>query len=231
MLEVEAIVKDFGYTRALNEVSFVASGFKTIFGPNGAGKTTLIKILSTVMAPSSGTAFVNGVDLNKDPVGVRSQVGVVSHKSYFYNKLTALENLSFYAGLYEVDMEQVHTLLSKVGLSNRRFDLVEDFSRGMKQRLSIARALLHDPPVLLLDEPYTGLDLQASEMLRDTLSELDSKTVLMTTHNTERGLELCDSVSILKEGRVVFDKEVDEIDLNEFPDTYRSLVLNSATHR
>ncbi|WGI17470.1 ABC transporter ATP-binding protein [Methanonatronarchaeum sp. AMET-Sl] len=223
MLEVKNIVKDFGYVRALNNVNLSVDGFKTVFGPNGAGKTTLIKILSSVMEPSLGTAMVNGVDLRENPVDVRSQIGVVSHQSYFYGKLTCEENLRFYAGMYGVDKDRrVRELLSKVGLLSRGLDKVEDFSRGMEQRLSIARALLHDPPILLLDEPYTGLDLQASEMLRDTLSDLDGKTVLMTTHNIQRGLELSDSISILIDGEVVFDKNKDEIDLDSFPSIYRS---------
>ncbi|UOY10443.1 ABC transporter ATP-binding protein [Methanonatronarchaeum sp. AMET6-2] len=229
MIEVNEVVKDFGLIRALDGVSLTVDGFKTVFGPNGAGKTTLVKVISSLMEPSSGNVVVDGVDLEEDPVGVRARIGVVSHETYLYDRLTARENLVFYGGMYGVDEERVDEMLSVVGLEGRRLDRVEEFSRGMKQRVSIARALLHDPQVLLLDEPYTGLDLKAAEVFRNLLARLEDKTILMTTHNTERGLELCDSVSIMIDGKIVFDEEVGEVDVDEFKERYRRLT-GSATH-
>ena len=176
MIELRKLTKAFGSKYALRGVDLrVMPGESlVIFGPNGAGKSTLIRILSSLSRPTSGTVFIGGLDLATHADGIRRHLGVVSHAPLLYDSLTAEENLRFFAGLYGMaDPEpRISALLGQVGLTTRRGDLVRTFSRGMVQRLAIARALLHDPEVLLLDEPDTGLDPQAAEMLHDLLVQV-----------------------------------------------------------
>ena len=195
-----------------------------IFGPNGAGKTTLIRILSSLSRPSSGqTVLIGGLDLATHADGIRRYLGVVSHAPLLYDSLTATENLRFFAQLYGLKDPDAHiaSMLERVGLTQRRNDLVRTFSRGMVQRLAIARALLHDPQVLLLDEPDTGLDPQAAEMLHGLLVALSrdaegpqrpdatsaSRTIVTVTHSIERGLAIADRVVILAAGRIAFEAD------------------------
>ncbi len=230
MITVRNLSKRFGRTQALRDVDLdVATGqFLTIFGPNGAGKTTLIRILSTLGKPTAGTVTLDGLDLRRSPVEARRQIGVVSHQTFLYDDLTAEENLRFYGRMYDVHPlePRVDEVLALVGLDHRRFDPVRTFSRGMQQRLAIARAIIHDPSVMLLDEPYTGLDPQAAEMLRGVLSSLtrQGRTVVMTTHNLERGLELCDRVSIIVSGRLVYQGQRAELDIESLREVYRGHV-------
>jgi heme exporter protein A len=227
MIEVRDLVKSFGGKMALDGLDLdVAEGeFLTLVGPNGAGKTTLIRILATLTRPTRGSVRVAGCDLPKQGNEVRRRIGLASHQTLLYGDLSAEENLRFYGRMYDVpDLEEgITALLQRVGLDHRRHDLVRTFSRGMQQRLSLARALLHDPAILLLDEPYTGLDQQAAEMLREVLVTLGgrSHTVLMTTHNLERGLELCDRAAILVNGRIVYQEAKDSLDVANFRETYR----------
>jgi heme exporter protein A len=173
MIELRKLTKAFGSKYALRGVDLrVMPGESlVIFGPNGAGKTTLIRILSSLSRPTSGTVHIGGLNLATHADGIRRYLGVVSHAPLLYDSLTAEENLRFFAGLYGMSQPELRIamLLGQVGLTTRRGDLVRTFSRGMVQRLAIARALLHDPEVLLLDEPDTGLDPQAAEMLHDLL--------------------------------------------------------------
>jgi len=226
-VEVRGLVKSFGSKVALGGVDLdVAEGeFLTLVGPNGAGKTTLIRILATLTKPTEGSVRIAGRDLLKQGTEVRRRVGLASHETLLYGDLSAEENLRFYGRMYEVPEleERITALLQRVGLEHRRHDLVRTFSRGMQQRLSIARALLHDPAILLLDEPYTGLDQQAAEVLREVLVALvgRSRTVLMTTHNLERGLELCDRAAILVNGRIVHQASKGNLDVASFREAYR----------
>jgi heme exporter protein A len=237
MIEVRGLVKFFGAKVALDGVDLdVGEGeFLTLVGPNGAGKTTLIRVLSTLTKPTEGSVRVAGYDLGGQGTEVRRRVGLASHQTLLYGDLSAEENLRFYGRMYEVpDLEQrIASLLQRVGLEHRRHDLVRTFSRGMQQRLSIARALLHDPAILLLDEPYTGLDQQATEVLREVLAlplsppklggmkgGARSRTVLMTTHNLERGLELCDRAAILFNGRIVHQASKGDLDVASFREAY-----------
>lgn len=202
--------------------------FLTIFGPNGAGKTTLLKILATLAGPTEGSALVGGRDVVREAGAVRKRVGVISHNTYLYAQLTALENLEFYARMYRVraGRERALALLARMDLKRRMHDRVATYSRGMQQRLSVARALLHDPELLLLDEPYTGLDQHACRVLAEVLEGLrdGTRTVIMTTHNLQEGLAGCDRAAILVDGRMVFDKEVSAIEPSGFQDTYFSCV-------
>jgi len=241
MIEVRGLVKSFGSKVALEGLDLdVAEGeFLTLVGPNGAGKTTLIRILATLTRPTRGSVRVAGCDLAKQGAEVRRRIGLASHQTLLYGDLSAEENLRLYGRMYEVpDLEEgITALLQRVDLDHRRHDLVRTFSRGMQQRLSLARALLHDPAILLLDEPYTGLDQHAAEVLREVLVTLSSslsppklggmkggarsRTVLMTTHNLERGLELCDRAAILVNGLIVYQEARDSLDVANFQETYR----------
>jgi len=202
--------------------------FLTIFGPNGAGKTTLIKLLSTISRPTSGSISIDGISAGTRPIDVRKLIGVVSHDSMLYGNLTARENLEFYGKMYDVPglAERVTALLERVGLSAARDQRAGTFSHGMQKRLSIARAFLHDPPFLLLDEPETGLDQQGIAMLMDTLKVLgtEKRTILMTTHSLERGLRSCRQVAILARGRIVYQEASAQLRDCDFAEIYRSHV-------
>lgn len=225
-IEVHGLSKAFGHRVALQEVNLVvaAGEFLALFGPNGAGKTTLMRIIASLTRPTTGSVRVLGHDL-KEATAVRRQIGLVSHHPLLYGDLTADENLRFVARMYDLpDSEaRIASLLEQVGLTARRRDPVRTFSRGMVQRLSIARALLHDPAILLLDEPYTGLDLQAADMLQALLHELalSDRTVLLTTHNLEQGLEMCRRAAILHRGKVAWQGARAGLDLAEVKEIYR----------
>jgi heme exporter protein A len=182
-----------------------------VFGPNGAGKTTLIKLAAGLLSPSAGSVRLWG----QRPLGVngavRAHVGLVSHQSYLYDELSARENLLFYAKLYGVQSpaDRVDEALAAFGLAHRARDPVRTYSRGMQQRVALARALLHDPTLLLLDEPDTGLDPSTRESLQDLLTrQRPDLTVLMATHNLEMGLGLCERAIVLVNGRLVYDSSV-----------------------
>ena len=174
-IKTKKLSKVFGNRRAVDNVSIeVPQGaFLSIFGPNGAGKTTLLRVLSTLSRATSGSATLMGVDLKEDPDKARDHIGLISHNSMLYPDLTAEQNLMIYARLYGVvDPEaRVLELLEAVELKHRRLDVVRTFSRGMTQRLSIARALIHDPDVVFLDEPYSGLDPHAVEIFDDLIDQ------------------------------------------------------------
>ncbi len=213
MIHVEGLVKSFGHTYALRSVDLeVAQGeFLTIIGPNGAGKTTFLRILATLLKPTSGLVRVNDLDLSPNDTEFRRQIGFVSHQPLIYSNLTVEENLRFYSRIYDVlsPEERVDALLELVGLDERRHSLAGTLSRGMQQRLSVARGIIHEPSILLLDEPYTGLDQQATRMLHGLLQAVrpNARTVIMTTHNLEQGLELCDKLVMLSRGRIVFQSD------------------------
>jgi ABC-type multidrug transport system ATPase subunit len=174
------------------------------------------------MNPTSGTATIDGLDLKKDADEVRRCIGIVSHHSYLYKSLTAFENLEFYAHMYDIVQpdRRAREVAALVNMTARLHDRVDTFSRGMQQRISIARSLLHKPSLLLLDEPETGLDQQAIAVLWSILHQGDY-TILLTTHSLERGLELADRVVILNRGGVVFEKPRDELDLETLRQAYQ----------
>ena len=200
----------------------------TLFGPNGAGKTTLIKLLATLTSPTSGTLSVYGYDVRKDVNNIRSVIGVISHDPYLYDNLSAFENIKFFGTLYGLDDvdNRARSVIKQVGLEKRMNDLVRTFSRGMKQRLTVARAIVHEPKILLLDEPYTGLDQHGAQIFGEMLSDLKSqrRTILMTTHNIDEGLDLSDRIGILAKGKIVLDCSKTEIQRSGFKDLYISKV-------
>ena len=206
MIEVKTLVKRFGLKTILRGLEFsVEPGeFVALLGPNGAGKTTFLRILATLSRPSLGKVKVAGYSLPDEAAQVRAKLGVVSHLPLLYPDLTAEENLRFYGRMYGVgDMEaRITDVLGMVGLEPRRKDLVRTFSRGMQQRLAIGRAVIHDPEVMLFDEPYTGLDQDASEMLDDVLRSVaaDGRTVVMTSHDLARAEDIATRFDILSRG-------------------------------
>jgi heme ABC exporter ATP-binding subunit CcmA len=178
--------------------------FVALLGPNGAGKTTFLRVLSSLSRPSLGSVRVAGHNLPDEAAAVRARLGVVSHLPLLYGDLTAEENLRFYGRMYNIaDVEpRITEVLEMVGLENRRRDLVRTYSRGMQQRLAIGRAVLHDPDVVLFDEPYTGLDQDASSMLDEVLKTVAARgrTVVMTSHDLARAEDLATRFDILSRG-------------------------------
>jgi heme exporter protein A len=229
-IEIRNLTKSFGSHVALRDVDLaVAEGeFLTMVGPNGAGKTTLIRILATLSRPTSGEVWVDGWNLADGAAEVRQRIGFVSHQPLLYGDLTAEENLRFYSRMYNVPEPEnrIEEVLEQVGLLARRRDSVRTFSRGMQQRLSIARAILHRPAVMLLDEPYTGLDQQAAAMLDEVMRAVGtaSLTVLMTTHDLHRGLVMSDRVAVLSAGRLVYQASRADLDEVSFRQVYREIV-------
>ncbi|MDY7075637.1 MAG: heme ABC exporter ATP-binding protein CcmA [Chloroflexota bacterium] len=230
-IEVNDLVKSFGPRTALASVNLrvEAGEFVTLAGPNGAGKTTLLRILATLTRPTSGSVRIAGLDSVRAGEEIRREIGFLSHRTLLYDDLTAEQNLRFYARMYDLDdgLARIAELLGQVGLTARRHDLVRTFSRGMQQRLAVARAVLHRPQVLFLDEPYTGLDPNATRVLTDLLTELTEEgcTVLLTTHNLERGLEVGGRVIVLAQGQVVYDAPRAEVDSAAFPEMYQQLTV------
>jgi heme exporter protein A len=206
MIEVRKLVKRFGMKSVLRGVDFrVERGeFVALLGPNGAGKTTFLRILSSLARPSLGEVKVAGYNLPNQAAQVRARLGVVSHMPLLYGDLTAQENLEFFARMYGITEYAVRIteVLDMVGLASRRHDLIRTFSRGMAQRLAIGRAVLHDPEVILFDEPYTGLDQDASSMLDEVLKSVaaQGRTVVMTSHDLARAEDLATRFDILTRG-------------------------------
>jgi len=228
-LEVRDLSRTFGARKALDGVTFdlPKGAFLSIFGPNGAGKTTMLKVLSTLTNPSKGSAKVMGLDVVADSVKLREQIGFISHNPLLYPDLTAEENLEFFADLYCIPdaAERIEELLTAVELEHRRLDAVRTFSRGMTQRLSIARALLARPDVIFLDEPYSGLDPHAMDILDSLVAQVrDQHTFVMISHDLAKGLELCSHALILAKGKVVLFEEKEAIDPEAFSATYRETV-------
>jgi len=206
-LAVRDLARSFGHVRALRGISFSLDrgDVLAIFGPNGAGKTTLLRLLAGVLRADRGEVRVHGALLVRGDPAQRRRIGLISHASLCYDGLTAAENLEFYARLYGMDDPRGVAMraLEGVGLADRASSLAGTFSRGMVQRLAIARALLHEPDVVLLDEPFTGLDQRAAAALRGQLTRLarERRTVVLVTHNLDEGLELATHVAIQAAGR------------------------------
>ena len=226
MILVKKLVKRFGPLTVLKGLDFeVKSGeFVALLGPNGAGKTTLLRILATLSRPTSGLVQVASYRLPQAGTSLRADLGVVSHQPLLYGDLTAEENLRFFGKLYSVDSERVREVLKLVGLAKRKDDLVRTFSRGMQQRLTIGRAILHDPQVLLLDEPHTGLDQEAGEILDSVLRSvaLEGRTVVMTSHDLVRAAGLATRVDLLSKGKIASSIAADDLSASDLVDFYRS---------
>ncbi|AET66248.1 heme ABC exporter, ATP-binding protein CcmA [Desulfosporosinus orientis DSM 765] len=230
MIVTRGLTKKIGNKQILKGIDLeIASGeFVTCFGPNGAGKSTTLKILAMLTKPSGGQVLIDGQDVRENGSTLRRKIGLISHHSFLYENLTAWENLEFYGRMYEVPnlKKRITQLLNEVGLSFAADDPVHSFSRGMQQRLSIARALVHNPPILLMDEPYTGLDEIAKGVLKQILSQLaqSSHTVFLITHDFDQGLEQSDQALILAGGRIIYTCNPRRLQREEFRQRYLEVV-------
>lgn len=199
-----------------------------VFGPNGAGKTTLLRILATLLRPSQGALRLFGVPLSDAGTSARRRIGFLSHRSFLYPDLTPAQNLDFYARMFAVParLERVRGLLDQVGLIGWAHRPVRTLSRGLEQRCALARALVHEPELLLLDEPFSGLDVNAAAMLSKMLRQAQARgtTLLMTTHDSARGFEICSRAVILARGRLVWDGRVSTARRDDFEQTYLATV-------
>lgn len=227
VVEVHSLVKRFGLKTILRGLNFqVEQGeFVALLGPNGAGKTTFLRILSSLTRPTMGSVCIGGFYLPQEASAVRNRLGVVSHLPLLYGDLTAEENMRFFGRLYSIEkMERrITEVLEMVGLVTRRSDLVRTFSRGMQQRLAIARAVLHDPEVLLLDEPHTGLDQDACNMLDQVLRQVTGRgrTVVMTSHDLGRTQDLASRFDVLSRGSIVRSAKKDSLPMDGLLAYYR----------
>ena len=232
MIKVRHLVKRFGLKTILRGLDFdVRSGeFVALLGPNGSGKTTFLRILASLSHPSLGEVYIAGFRLPHQAASIRATLGIVSHLPLLYGDLTAEENLRFYGRLYGVSRldERITEMLEMVGLELRRCDLVRTFSRGMQQRLAIGRAVLHDPDVLLFDEPYTGLDQDASAMLDDILRSVavQGRTVVMTSHDLGRAEGLATRFDILTRGVIAASATRKEIGKSTLFSFYKNALAN-----
>lgn len=233
MISVRNLVKRFGPKTVLHRLDFEvgAGDFVGLLGPNGAGKTTLLRILASLSRPAAGRVQIAGYRLPAQAAQVRRRLGVVSHQPLLYGDLTAEENLFFYGRMYA--LEEVKTraaeVLHLVGLYSRRGDLVRTFSRGMRQRLAIGRAVLHDPEVMLFDEPHTGLDQDACAMLDTVLSEIAARgrTVVMTSHDLARVADLATRFDVISRGKIVASGTRQEIGPDNLLRFYRQAVKSA----
>ncbi|MDX2161877.1 MAG: heme ABC exporter ATP-binding protein CcmA [bacterium] len=229
LIETIALTKRYNLTPVLRKLNLtVEKGeFVALLGHNGSGKSTLMRLLCGLSKPTAGVIRVGGWELPKEAAAVRAQIGVVSHKVLLYDTLTAAENLRFFGRLYnlQVDHALIERSLKAVGLARRGDDLVRGFSRGMQQRLSIARALLHQPQVLIFDEPYTGLDQDGAAALDGLLQSAHAQghTILMATHDLERAAALAERAVILTKGQIGHDAPLAGIDGAALADTYRTV--------
>ena len=227
---IRGLTRRYGPLRALDGVDLTLDQgeFLTVFGPNGAGKSTLLKVLAGLVRPTSGTVLLFGLNPRTEPDAVKRRLGLIAHTGLLYGGLTARDNLRFYARMYDLPgaYGRADALLSEVGLAERADHLVRGFSRGMQQRLSIARALIHDPEIVLLDEPYTGLDQHASRMLRGILEQVRGRgrSVVMVTHHLEEGLEVSSRVAILSRGRLAWESSTTSMSRETLERTYLDVV-------
>lgn len=199
----ENLTRAFGENLAVNQLSFSVNRGEVFgfLGPNGAGKTTTVRMLAALLSPTSGEAWVAGCQVGKEDQGIRQKIGLLPEAPGLYDALTAEQNLAFYGAMYGVEEidKRIKRYLELLGLWHRRFEPVGTFSKGMRQKLAIARALLHEPEVLFLDEPTSGLDPQASRLVREFIAELkgEGRTIILTTHNLEEADRLCDRVAVI----------------------------------
>jgi heme exporter protein A len=230
MIEIKKLTKQADNKLILRGVDLSIKKGETvaILGPNGAGKSTLLKVLATLIKPTSGLIKVNNMDLKKNHIEIKKIMGYLPHSSLLYDHYTPLENLVFFGDIYGVkNVEQrAIALVKEVGLSFFLNEPVKNFSRGMIQRIAIARAIVHEPEILLLDEPHTGLDQGAIAILNNVILSMKAKgtTTLMVTHDFKQAAEICDRIIIIKNGKIVDDFKIEKQNLGFVSEKYEQLV-------
>ncbi len=222
-LEVEGLARHYGEREALSEVSLTLEQGQTlvVFGPNGAGKTTLLRILATLLRPHAGYVNVLGRELPSEAWGVRGRVGLLAHEPLLYRELTARENLRFHARLHGVQEQRVEEVLEVLAISARAAEPLRTLSRGMVQRVAVARAVLHDPELLLLDEPHSNLDPAAVELVAPLIGAASARTRVICSHDPAGGLAEADLVLGLRAGRMVLLREAAQVERDEITELYR----------
>jgi ABC-2 type transport system ATP-binding protein len=219
MIETQGLTKYFGDFLAVDSVTFTVEPgtVLAILGPNGAGKTTTIRMLTSILVPTAGRATVAGYDVVTEAALVRASVGVLTEQHGLYERMRGLEYLDFFGRIYrlspEVRRKRGEELLTRFGLGDALDKRVGEYSKGMKQKLALVRALLHDPPVLLLDEPTSAMDPQSAKLVRDAIIELrqDRRTIILTTHNLTEAQALADQIAVLRHGRIVAMGDLDSL--------------------
>lgn len=219
MIETNGLTKVFGDFVAVQDLTLTTQPgtVLALLGPNGAGKTTTIRMLTSILKPTRGTARVAGFDVVQQPAQVRASVGVLTEQHGLYERMSALEYLDFFAQIYRLPaatrQARARYLLERFGLAEAAERRINDYSKGMKQKLALVRALLHDPPVLLLDEPTSAMDPQSARLVRDAIRELqaDHRTIVLTTHNLTEAQELADRIAIIRQGRIIAAGSFDEL--------------------
>jgi ABC-2 type transport system ATP-binding protein len=221
MIELTNLTKDYGTTLAVNHLSLNVSAGEIygFIGPNGAGKTTTIRLMGGIIEPTAGKIVIAGIDVQKDPVAAKKIIGFVPDRPYLYEKLTGMEFLKFIADLYHVEPERLarksEELLKQFALWEWADEIIEAYSHGMKQRLIIAAALLHDPKVMITDEPMVGLDPEAVSMVKHILKGLAARnvTIFVSTHTLSLAEDLCDRIGVIHKGTLLTQGTVAELNL------------------
>jgi len=216
MIELENVTKKFGDFTAVDNINLkIKSGeFFGFLGPNGAGKTTTIKMITGLYSPTSGKIKICGIDIQQNPIEAKMNIGYIPDEPFLYDKLTGLEYLYFCGGLYKIDKnflrDRIEELIETFELREWINKLTEEYSRGMRQRIAIASALLHNPKVIVIDEPIVGLDPQSALIVKKTLKEYSLKgaSVFMSTHLLTIAEELCDRIAIIKNGKIIFECDI-----------------------
>jgi heme exporter protein A len=223
VLEVEGLARHYGEREALSDVSLSLSAGETlvVFGPNGAGKTTLLRVLATLLRPHAGSVWVLGSAVPEESWAVRGRIGLLGHEPLLYRELSARENLRFHARLHGVADERVEELLAAVAMTGRAAEPLRSLSRGMVQRVAVARAVLHDPELLLLDEPHANLDPAAVELVEPLIGASSGHTRVLCSHDPSGGLAEADLVLGLRDGRVAMTGGASELDAGAITELYR----------
>ncbi|SHK09127.1 sodium transport system ATP-binding protein [Clostridium cavendishii DSM 21758] len=220
MLEVNGLTKTFKNTKAVDNISFKVNTGEIVglLGENGAGKTTTLRMISTMMQPTEGTAIVNGFDVNKEPTEVRKNIGILFGGDVgLYDRLTARENMKYFADLYGIDEQTsnntINELSKELGMEDFIDNRVAKFSRGMKQKVSIARSIVHSPSIMLFDEPTTGLDVTAARSVHEFILNCKEKgrTILFSSHSMREVEKLCDRVVIINKGKLIEEGTISEL--------------------
>jgi heme ABC exporter ATP-binding subunit CcmA len=221
-LEVDGLARHYGEREALTDVSLSLKQGQTlvVFGPNGAGKSTLLRVLATLLRPHAGSVSVLGSSLPDRAGAVRARIGLLGHEPLLYRELTARENLRFHARLHGIAPSRVEELLDSVAMTNRASEPLRSLSRGMVQRVAVARAVLHDPELLLLDEPHANLDPVAVELMRPLIGAASGRTRVISSHDPSGGLAEADVVLGLRGGRAVVLRDASEVDSNTIGEIY-----------